>query len=109
MAEDVPVVIQNSRRVIDFYVRAKDGVSNLLIEAKYSLPNGGAALSRLVGQVSNAVASGKANQVVVWTLKSPTVQQVQNVYNALGSLATQVQFVDGVEGLYKYLEFYFGI
>src|SRR5690242_1900224 len=56
--EDVPVIVQNSRRVIDFYVRAKDGINNLLIEAKYSLPNGGAALSRLVGQVTNAVGSG---------------------------------------------------
>ncbi|MBI3661728.1 MAG: RHS repeat-associated core domain-containing protein [Acidobacteria bacterium] len=109
LAEDVPVVIQNSRRVIDFYVRAKDGVNNLLIEAKYSLPNTGPALTRLVGQVTNAVTSGRANQVVVWSLREPGIRTIQTVYNALGSLAGNVQFVHGVEGLYRYLELYFGL
>src|SRR5262249_32074261 len=70
---NVPVIFQNSRRVIDFFVRAKDGVSNLLIEVKYGLPRvSGPALSRLVGQITNAVGSGKAGQVVIWTLRSPS-------------------------------------
>jgi hypothetical protein len=108
VAEDVPIVVENSLRVIDFFVRAKDGVSNLLIEAKYSLPRG-AALERLSGQLRNALASGRANQVVVWTLRSPGIQQVQNAYTALGDIATKVQFVDGVEGLWKFLSFYYGV
>ena len=58
--------------------------------------------------MTNAVGSGKASQVVIWTLKSPGVAQVRLALNALGDLANKVQFVDGVEGLYKYLEFYFG-
>jgi RHS repeat-associated protein len=106
--EEVPVIFQGTRRVIDFYVQSKDGLRSLLIEAKYSLPRGGEALSRLVGQVTNSIGSGRASQVVVWTLREPTIRQTQNVINVLGGLATQVQFVHGVEGLYRYLELYFG-
>jgi hypothetical protein len=106
--EDVPIIFRTSTRVIDFFVKAKDGVSNLLIEAKYGLPRSGPALARMVGQLTNAIGSGKARQVVIWTLKEPAAWQVGNAINALGDLAPQVQFVHGIEGLWNYLEFYFG-
>jgi RHS repeat-associated protein/uncharacterized repeat protein (TIGR01451 family) len=108
--EDVPIIFQNTRRVIDFFVRAKDGLNDLLIEVKYGLPRvSGPALTRLVGQITNAIGSGRASRVVIWTLRSPGSSQLRLTLNALGDLAQKVQFVDGVEGLYKYLEFYFKV
>jgi hypothetical protein len=107
--EDVEITVGQSTRFFDFYVRAKDGVNTLLIEAKYSLPKGGAALARMAGQVRNALESARAAQVVVWSLKEPTVRQVTTVLNTIGAESNNVQFVHGVDGLYQYLEFYFRI
>jgi hypothetical protein len=74
---------------------------------KYSLPTGGNALARLAGQVNNSIQSGLANQVVVWSLRQPSLTQVRAVVNALGAQASQVQFVDGVQGLFQYLQLYY--
>jgi hypothetical protein len=105
--EEVEVLAANSRRVIDFLLRTKDGARDLLIEAKYSLPRTGEALTRLVGQMRTAIDSGTARQVVVWTLRPPSIAQIRTVITALGDKASQVQFVEGVQGLYDYLVFYF--
>ena len=79
----------------------------MLIEAKYSLPRGGEALARLGRQAANGLQSGKAQDFVVWTLKQASTSQVKVVLDELGEYATRVQFVEGVEGLYRFLEFYF--
>jgi len=48
-------------------------------------------------------------QVVVWSLRLPSLAQLKAVYEALGSDASRVQFVYGVEGLYRWLQLYFGV
>jgi hypothetical protein len=63
----------------------------------------------MAGQVRNALESARAAQVVVWSLKEPTVRQVTTVLNTIGAESNNVQFVHGVDGLYQYLEFYFRI
>lgn len=99
-------------RQVDFLVRSAESAGEtaeqLFIEAKYALPRvSGEPLTRLVNQVNNAVATGQG-KVVLWSLQQPSLQQVKFVYNAIGTNASVVQFVSGVEGLYRYLELYFG-
>jgi hypothetical protein len=60
----------------------------------------------LVAQLQNAISTGRA-KVVLWTLKDPSMAQVSLVLQELGSAVSQVQFVSGVEGLYRFLELYF--
>lgn len=45
-------------------------------------------------------------QVVVWTLKEPTMAQVRLVLAQTNN--AQIQFVHGVEGLYNWTRLYFG-
>jgi hypothetical protein len=110
--EDVNIAEKGLGRQIDFIVRsaeASDGTAKeILMEVKYSLPRAaGRQLARLVNQLNNALTTGRG-QVVVWSLQQPGLQQLKLLYNALGPKAASVQFVSGVEGLYRYLEFYFG-
>jgi RHS repeat-associated protein len=84
----------------------------MMLEVKYSLPRAGDALTRLTAQANAmlthpGVASGRA-QAVVWSYKEPTQAAMRDVLSALGPAASRVQFVHGVEGLYRYLVLYFG-
>ena len=110
--ENVNVAESGAGRQVDFLVRSAESAGEtaeqLFIEAKYALPRvSGEPLTRLVNQVNNAVATGQG-KVVLWSLQQPSLQQVKFVYNAIGTNASVVQFVSGVEGLYRYLELYFG-
>lgn len=99
------IITGSGRRVIDFFLEV--GNSSAWLEVKYSLPRAGEALSRLVGQVQSALSSGQG-QVVVWSLREPTLRQLQIVYQAIGQQAGRVQFVHGVEGLFRWMQLYFG-
>jgi hypothetical protein len=108
--ENVNVAESGIGKQVDFVVRgaesAGEAAEQLIIEAKYALPRvSGDALTRLVNQVNNAVATGQG-KVVLWFLQQPSLQQVKLVYNAIGTNATVVQFVSGAEGLYRYLQIY---
>jgi RHS repeat-associated protein len=98
--------VRFGNRVLDFVARVGDDVA--IIESKYSLPIAeGESLTRLVGQVNQAVSSG-AGQVVLWSLKDPTMAQLRLTFQALGATAQRVQFVSGVEGLFRWMQLYFG-
>ncbi len=95
------------RHIPDFLLRSSNGI-RVWVEVKWNLPwQTGQALTRLVGQVTEAWST-KKGQVVVWTLREPTLRQLQLVHTHLGALAARTQFVHGVEGLYRWLRFYFG-
>ncbi len=101
VTRNIPV----ANRFIDFFV--KNGERTAFIEVKYSLPSKvGPSMTRLVGQV-NSAASSNQGQVVLWTLKEPTQNQVRLVVSQVNN--SQVQFVHGVEGLYKWIHLYFGV
>jgi RHS repeat-associated protein len=94
-----------ANRFIDFFVRLGD--RSAFIEVKYSLPAKlGPSMDRLVAQVTAATNSNQG-QVVVWTLKEPTMAQVRLVLAQTNN--AQVQFVHGVEGLYNWIHLYFGV
>ena len=103
-------------RILDFLVQKGNNMA--MLEVKWGLPRRlGESLSRLVSQMTAAVqnmpaAQGGAaarQQVVLWTLREPSVQQVNLVCRELGTqLASQVQFVHGVAGLWRWLELFFG-
>jgi RHS repeat-associated protein len=98
--------MQRGSRVIDFTLQYGQRVMDL--EAKYKLPSQtGEALSRLVAQAQASIAAGQA-QTVIWTLKEPTLQELQLVTQQLGSAASKVQFVNGIDGLARYMAFFFG-
>jgi len=98
--------IQRGSRFIDFALRYGQRVMDL--EVQYKLPDrAGEALSRMVSQAQASVAAGEA-QTVIWTFKEPTLQELQLVTTQLGAAASRVQFVNGVEGLLRYIELYFG-
>ena len=90
--------------VINFTLRI--GARIAAIEVKYKVPTDGAALSRLVNQITNMVQWGQG-QVVVWSYKEATLSEISAVTEAIGANASKVQFVSGVEGLYRWIELYF--
>ncbi len=99
--------VRRGNRVIDFVVRYGNRIAQ--IEVKYGLPyRTGPALTRLVGQVEAAAAHGEG-QIVLWTLRAPTAEQVSLVAKNLGANATRVQFVNSVEGLFQWARIYFGL
>ena len=105
------VTIAQGRQIInripDYLLTASNGLKAWL-EIKWNLPSrSGEALTRLVGQVTEAWQTGKG-QVVVWSLREPTLQQIRLVHGHLGVLASKTQFVHGVSGLYQWLHLYFG-
>lgn len=98
--------VQRGSRFIDFVLRYGQRVMDL--EVKYKLPDrAGEALTRMVSQAQSSVAAGQA-QTVIWTYKEPTLQELQLVTTQLGAAANNVQFVNGVEGLLRYIQLYFG-
>ncbi|MEO5959064.1 MAG: RHS repeat-associated core domain-containing protein, partial [Opitutaceae bacterium] len=96
-----------ANRVIDFALRVGNQVA--LLEAKYKIPLGvGDSMNRLVGQLNAGISSGQG-QVVLWTFKEPTVAEVERLYAQMGAQAAQVQLIHGMEGLYKWVQFFFKI
>jgi RHS repeat-associated protein len=91
-------------RIIDQVV--VQGEKKALLEVKYALPRGGEALARLAGQISEATASGEG-QVVVWSLRAPGPAQLNAILRAAGAAAQEVQFVDGIAGLFRWAELFF--
>jgi RHS repeat-associated protein len=105
--EDVAVAEEGIGRSVDFFVRGTQVARQLFLEVKYGLPyKAGPALTRLTAQLQNALDTGRG-RVVLWTLKDPGLAQINLVLQTLGSKASEVQFVSGVEGLYRFLELYF--
>jgi RHS repeat-associated protein len=96
------------QRVIDYLVRIGDRAA--MIEVKYGLPRAaGDALNRLAAQMNAMVSSG-AGQPVVWTLRAPTQAQLELVKQTAGpDTFNRVQFVEGIEGLYRFITLYFGL
>ncbi|MGD9723617.1 MAG: putative Ig domain-containing protein [Pirellulales bacterium] len=96
------------QRVIDYFVRVGDRAA--MIEVKYGLPRAaGDALNRLAAQMNAMVSSG-AGQPVVWTLRAPTQAQLELVKQTAGpETFNRVQFVEGIEGLYRFITIYFGL
>jgi RHS repeat-associated protein len=95
------------QRIIDFVVRNTETAKQLFIEVKFGLPSSAEALSRLVAQIQAAsqAAQQSGGQVVVWTLKNLTPQQLQTLESEIGN--SEVQVVSGVENLYKVVTNYF--
>jgi len=95
------------QRVIDFVVRNTETAKQLFIEVKYGLPSGPEALGRLVAQVQAASQAAQQNggQVILWTLKNLTPQELQTLESEIGN--SEVQVVSGVENLYKVVTNYF--
>ena len=91
-------------RKLDFLLNA--GQSLVYLEVKFSLPSrAGAAVARIAGQIQAGLATG--NQMVVWSLRAPSTAQLRRVADAVGlDAASRVQFVHGVEGLYRWAQFY---
>jgi RHS repeat-associated protein len=90
---------------VDFLVTI--GEESAMVEAKYALPRvAGSSLTRLVRQVTSAVASGQG-KVVLWSLVEPGPAQISLVTRALGGAASEVEIVSGVEGLYQWMELFF--
>ena len=95
------------KRSVDFYLKSKDGLSALL-EVKYTLARAGTtSFTRMINQLNAAVQTGQG-QVVLWSLREPPIVAVEEALIALGPNAARVQFVHGVEGLYKWMQFFFG-
>jgi RHS repeat-associated protein len=101
--------IEMGKSVIDFSFRIGTRIAN--IEVKWSLPSSeGGSLTRLVNQANNMVAYGASNaQAVIWSVREPTARAIDTVSQALGANMDKIQFVNGVEGLYKWIEFYFKV
>jgi len=98
--------VQRGSRFIDFELRYGQRVMDL--EVKYKLADtAGKALTRMVSQAESSIAAGEA-QTVIWTFKEPTLQELQLVTTQLGAAASRVQFVNGVDGLLRYIQLYFG-
>jgi hypothetical protein len=98
------------RRVIDFALNFGSKSANF--EIKYKLPaSAGDALTRLTGQISAMVSQSAAGQqAVVWTMKEPTMTEVQLIQKSIGPTTFgQVQFVHEVEGLFQWIQLYFGL
>jgi RHS repeat-associated protein len=103
------------QRALDYSLRF--GQRFALMEVKYAIPRGAQAFSRLVAQLTEAVqelprlqGAAQEAQVVLWTYKEPTFAAVRKLYETLGpSVASRVQFVGGVDGLFRWLRFYFRV
>lgn len=93
-------------RVIDFFLRAGDRAAQL--EVKYRIPSKiGEAFNRLVDQINMGVWYGEG-QMVVWTYRLPSIADLKRLQDALGpDVFSQVQFVDGITGLGKWIQLYF--
>jgi len=65
------------------------------------------ALAGLVAQINAMVTYGQG-QVVVWTLRSPNAAELVRLEQQLGpAIYNQVKFINGIEGLYQWLQAYF--
>lgn len=95
-------------RIIDFTLRYGSRIANL--EVKYKIPaRAGDALDRLVGQISAMVAQA-GQQAVVWTMKEPTIREMELLQRQLGCTAfSQTQFVSGVCGMVRWIGLHFGL
>ena len=96
--------------VPDFLLRSASGLRVALLEVKWNLPwaRTSAAMLRLVEQVRFGLQSGVTSEVVVWSLKYPTVAQTELLRRTLGINYQFVRVVHGVNGLFLWLNQYFG-
>ena len=91
------------RRIIDFLIQIEEQL--FLLEVKFQIPpSAGPALTRLVGQIQTMAA--QANSVpVVFSFRDPGVAQLQRVMDLVGPTAQPVQYISGLDGLIKWLQF----
>lgn len=102
------------QRALDFSLRFAQRFA--LVEVKYAIPRGFAAFTRLVEQLTEAVqelprlqGAAQEAQVVLWTYKEPALVALRRLNESLGpGVASRVQIVHGVHGLYHWIRFYFG-
>ena len=95
------------QNLIDYLLKA--GEKFALLEVKYKLPSRtGPAMTRLCNQVTSAVFSGTANEIVLWTLKEPAKNELKLLQNQLGSLYNSVTVISGINGLYQWIVHFFG-
>jgi hypothetical protein len=80
---------------VDILVRTKEGLKNIYVEMKYSLPQEGEALERATKQVRGALNAG--GEVILWTLKTPTAKELANF------AVEGVTVLSGPANLFRYL------
>jgi len=105
----------SGRRWLDFLIRARDRLA--IVEVKYSLPSKlGPSLTRIINQMEVALThaqstaqSGITSQVVLWSLRAPDKSKLDLLLKNLGENASSIQIINGVQGLYSYLNYYFFI
>jgi hypothetical protein len=51
--------------------------------------------------------AGLQGQAVVWTYAEPTPRQLRLIQTALGPNVSRVQFINGLDGLYRWVTLYF--
>lgn len=95
------------QRILDFVVRNTETLKQLFIEVKYGFPSQADALSRLLAQIQEAsqAAEQSGGQVLLWTLKNLTPQELQKLEALIDN--SEVEIVSGVENLYKVVTNYF--
>jgi RHS repeat-associated protein len=96
-----------SNRVIDFCLQSGNKVA--IVEVKYGLPwRRGDSLARLVDQLTK-VSANRQDQLVLWTLKEPTIQQINLLRQQLNpQVLSRVKLVHGVDDLWRWLTKFFG-
>ena len=91
------------RRIIDFLFQIQGRL--FLLEVKFQIPpSAGPALTRLVGQIQTMAAQVNSSPVV-FSFRDPGVAQLQRVINMVGPTAQPVQYISGLDGLIKWLQF----
>jgi RHS repeat-associated protein len=90
---------------LDRVLQSADGLRKMILEVKYSFPQKGPALTRLLNQIANASAAGEG-KVVVWAL---TESSEAAVVEALGPAAENVTFLNGVSELWIEISEFFGV
>lgn len=99
---DVEVVESGGgTRVIDFAVRVGQSLKEFLLEVKYSLPTSADGLERVAGQIDGALQENP--NVVLWTLRPYTFQELQLLAQALGENYYKIEVLTGVDQLYDYI------
>jgi hypothetical protein len=108
----VQLVGQGGRRVLDFWLQVGNRVA--ILEVKYGLPRAvGPALTRLVAQIRTAVSAEEAvrngAQVVLFTFRAPSPQQMALLAEALGPAAPPFQLISTMPQLAQWVRTFFAV
>jgi RHS repeat-associated protein len=108
----VQLVGQGGRRVLDFWLQVGNRVA--ILEVKYGLPRAvGPALTRLVAQIRTAASAEEAvrngAQVVLFTFRAPSPQQMALLAEALGPAAPPFQLISTMPQLAQWVRTFFAV